>query len=123
MDMIACSFPDDLTRACCAATFAVKVEARGTNVTQEESDGCIATDKICLRDQIYRRDLRPIVAGCECYACKNHTRAYIHHLVTVHEIMGKALLDAHNWHHAQCFAREIQRQVSNGTLDSYIETF
>ena len=127
MDMIACSFPDDLTRACCAATFRVDMEARRSadpDDGEEESGGAgLTAGKMCLRDQIYRRDLRPMVAGCTCYACENHTRAYIHHLVTVHEIMGKALLDAHNWHHAQRFAREIRERIATETLDAYVATF
>jgi hypothetical protein len=126
MDMIACSFPDDLTRSCCAATFDVELEAR-SRVAEGGDDGSgvvvVVTDKMCLRDQIYQRDLRPMVPGCTCYACANHTRAYIHHLVTVHEIMGKALLDAHNWHHAQRFAREIRERVGAGTLEAYAATF
>ena len=43
--------------------------------------------------------------------------------LTVHEIMGKALLDAHNWHHAQRFAREIRERVGAGTLEAYAATF
>ena len=45
-----------------------------------------------LWDSIYARDTRPLIEGCSCYACKNHTRAYIHHLLNTHELLAPVLL-------------------------------
>mmetsp|Transcript_139 Transcript_139/g.166 ORF Transcript_139/g.166 Transcript_139/m.166 type:complete len:517 (-) Transcript_139:194-1744(-) len=44
----------------------------------------------------HRKDLRPILDGCPCHACKHHTRAYIHHLLTAKEMLGDILLYCHN---------------------------
>ncbi|KAI3854488.1 hypothetical protein MKW92_050119 [Papaver armeniacum] len=49
--------------------------------------------KINLRATIYRKDASPIVDGCDCYTCKNHTRAYINHLINVHEMLAQILLE------------------------------
>lgn len=45
-----------------------------------------------LANSEYREALEPIMTDCECVACKNHTRAYIHHLLTVKELLGPVLL-------------------------------
>lgn len=44
----------------------------------------------------FKRDHSPIEEGCPCYACKNHTRAYVHHLLRTHEVSGQALMTIHN---------------------------
>lgn len=48
--------------------------------------------KLNLRDKRYQLDKSPLVPGCECYACKHHTRAYVHHLLNTHEMLGAVLL-------------------------------
>lgn len=40
-----------------------------------------------------RKDTTPIVEGCSCYTCQNHTRAYINHLLNVHEMLAQILLE------------------------------
>lgn len=52
--------------------------------------------KIRIRHKNYRRDFFPIEPNCECYACKNFTRAYIKHLFDSNEILGQILATMHN---------------------------
>ena len=52
--------------------------------------------EIKIKNEKYALDERPLQEGCECYACKNHTRAYINHLVRVNEVLGCTLLTLHN---------------------------
>lgn len=40
-----------------------------------------------------RKDASPIVDGCKCYTCQNHTKAYINHLFNVHEMLAQTLLE------------------------------
>ena len=40
-----------------------------------------------------RKDTAPIVDNCNCYTCQNHTRAYINHLLNVHEMLAQILLE------------------------------
>ncbi len=52
--------------------------------------------KIVVRNATYERDWNPIDENCDCYACKNYTRAYIRHLIKTNEILGVRLLSIHN---------------------------
>ncbi|KVH98253.1 Queuine/other tRNA-ribosyltransferase [Cynara cardunculus var. scolymus] len=49
--------------------------------------------KINLKATVYRKDASPIVDGCNCYTCQNHTKAYINHLLNVHEMLAQILLE------------------------------
>ena len=49
----------------------------------------------------YSNDLRPIDSKCNCEVCKNHSRAYIHHMLKVDEATGKTLATIHNLHYYQ----------------------
>jgi tRNA-guanine family transglycosylase len=49
-----------------------------------------------LNQAQFKRDARPLVEGCPCEACKSHTRAYIHHLLTCSEMTANLLLTVHN---------------------------
>ncbi|RWA04801.1 hypothetical protein EKO27_g10307 [Xylaria grammica] len=41
--------------------------------------------------------VKPLVEGCECYACTNHHRAFLHHLLNAKEMLGWTLLQVHNY--------------------------
>jgi queuine tRNA-ribosyltransferase len=49
-----------------------------------------------LRNAAYKEDFMPIEESCPCYACANHTRAYIRHLFNTEEILGLRLVSLHN---------------------------
>ena len=51
-----------------------------------------------LRNSRYRDDTRPLDPSCNCYTCRNFTRAYLHHLQKVNEILGARLNTIHNLH-------------------------
>jgi queuine tRNA-ribosyltransferase len=61
-------------------------------------------------------DTRPIEEGCECYACRNFSRAYIRHLLNVNEIMGIRLMTVHNLHRYMEFMREIRAALDAGSF-------
>ena len=44
----------------------------------------------------YKKDFTPIEDHCDCYTCKNYTKAYIRHLITCDEMLGGRLLSIHN---------------------------
>ena len=52
--------------------------------------------KIRIRHRNYRRDFYPLDPNCDCYACKNFSRAYIKHLFDSNEILGATLVSIHN---------------------------
>jgi queuine tRNA-ribosyltransferase len=51
-----------------------------------------------LRNAEYKEDTRPIDEKCSCYACRNHSRAYIRHLFNTEELLGLRLVSLHNVH-------------------------
>lgn len=75
--------------------------------------------KINLRATVYRKDTRPMVEGCECYTCENHTRAYINHLLNVHEMLAQILLEIHNTHHFLGFFEAIRKAINAGNFGEF----
>ncbi|XP_031262974.1 queuine tRNA-ribosyltransferase accessory subunit 2-like [Pistacia vera] len=87
--------------------------------TDQGSDGT----KINLKATLYRKDTTPIVEGCSCYTCKNHTKAYINHLLNVHEMLAQILLEIHNTHHYLGFFRSIREAIKEGKFEQFQKTF
>lgn len=52
--------------------------------------------RVNIRDAKYREDFSPLDSNCDCYTCKNYTKAYLRHLYVSEEIFGKRLLSIHN---------------------------
>lgn len=72
---------------------------------------------------VCRLDKGPLVAGCSCFTCKNHSRAYIHHLLQTHEMLAGVLLEMHNTHWWLQFFAAIQEAIQQGRLQQYIKWF
>ena len=68
-------------------------------------------------------DLGPIMEGCPCFACRNHTRAYIRHLLNVNEILGLRLVSIHNSHFYLDVMAEIRAHLRAGTFGEYRAEF
>jgi queuine/archaeosine tRNA-ribosyltransferase len=82
-----------------------------------------AGGRLALRDQTLARDPAPLVRGCPCRACTDHTRAYVHHLLGTHELLGDSLLHGHNLtHYARFFAR-MRAELAAGTFPAYAAWF
>jgi queuine tRNA-ribosyltransferase len=78
------------------------------------SDGVIK-----LRNARFRDDLGPLDPRCDCYTCKNFTRAYLHHLQKVNEILGARLNTLHNLHVYQQLMRGLREAIGAGTLAEF----
>ncbi|XP_024973320.1 queuine tRNA-ribosyltransferase accessory subunit 2-like [Cynara cardunculus var. scolymus] len=79
--------------------------------------------KINLKATVYRKDASPIVDGCNCYTCQNHTKAYINHLLNVHEMLAQILLEIHNTHHYLAFFRLIREAITKGKFEQFRQNF
>ena len=66
----------------------------------------------------YKEDFSPIDPECDCYACRNYTRAYVHHLVKENEILASMLLSEHNLHFLVRLAEEIRKAIDE---DRFLE--
>jgi queuine tRNA-ribosyltransferase len=58
----------------------------------------VPTGRLNLRNATLAKDDRPILDGCGCYTCQNHSRAYLRHLFKCEEILGLRLASIHNVH-------------------------
>jgi queuine tRNA-ribosyltransferase len=74
---------------------------------------------IKIKNAAYRHDTRPLDAGCACYCCANFTRAYLHHLHRVNEILGARLNTIHNLHYYLGLMRELRAAIAAGGLAEY----
>lgn len=72
--------------------------------------------KINVWAEGYRRDPGPLLQGCRCFACRQHSRAYVHHLLMSHEMLAHVLLDLHNTHHMLRFFQAIRYAIQRGKL-------
>lgn len=79
--------------------------------------------KIVVRNAQYARDFNPIDPTCNCYACRNYSRAYIRHLIKAGEILGIRLTTIHNLHFIQRLMAEIRDAIREGELLAYRDNF
>jgi len=88
------------------------------------TDGCSPRfGNIKIRNARHRHDVRPLDATCRCYTCANFSRAYLHHLQKVNEILGARLNTLHNLHYYQTLMRELRAAITVRALDAYVEAF
>ena len=75
--------------------------------------------RIRLTDSRYKRDFYPIDASCSCYTCRTFSRAYLHHLFRVGEILGMTLVAVHNiaWFHQ--FMDRMRQSILDGTFEAF----
>ena len=71
-----------------------------------------------LRNAQYKNDERPLDPTCSCYCCKNFSRAYLHHLQKVNEILGAQLNSIHTIHYYLNLRSEIRHSLEN---DAFLE--
>ena len=71
-------------------------------------------EKWNLKNACFRNDHQPIDASCNCEACKNHSRAYIHHLIRSGELLGLTLLSLHNITNLLRFTNAIKQAIIDG---------
>ncbi len=71
---------------------------------------------INIRNAEHRESERPLEDGCECLACRNYSRAYIHHLFRAEEMLGPVLLSVHNLWHYQKLMKDIRESIVTNTF-------
>jgi len=76
-----------------------------------------------IRNAGYRTDTRPVDPSCACYACRNFTRAYLHHLQRVNEILGARLATVHNLHYYLWLAAGLREAIAAGALAAFAARF
>lgn len=79
--------------------------------------------KINIRNAKYKMDFSPIDEGCDCYTCKNYTKAYVRHLVASGEVNGGKLLSIHNIRFLIKLTEEIRESIRNNCFEEYKKNF
>jgi queuine tRNA-ribosyltransferase len=76
-----------------------------------------------LRNARHSDDQRPLDEDCTCPACRDYSRAYLHHLVKIGEILGAMLLTWHNLHYYQELMTGLREAIGTGALDTFAADF
>lgn len=79
--------------------------------------------KVVARNATYERDFTPLDPECDCYTCKNYTRAYIRHLVKTQEILGIRLLSIHNLRFLTKLMERVRIEIENDHLSEFRDEF
>jgi len=90
----------------------------GRNGTIYTADG-----RINIFNNGYRKDFKPIDSTCECYTCKNYTRAYVAHLFRSNEMFGATLGTIHNLYFIVNLVKRIRQSIVDGNFVEYKDKF
>ena len=76
-----------------------------------------------IRNAQYAKDTGPLDPECDCYTCRNYSRAYLRHLDRCNEILGARLNTIHNLHYYQSLMRDIRKSIENQKFDRFYSDF
>ena len=93
--------------------------------TRNARNGWIFTRNgdIKLKNARYKLDTGPIDPECSCYTCQNFSRAYLHHLFRLGEILGARLNTLHNLHYYQELMAGMRQAIENHTFEAFKRDF
>ena len=74
--------------------------------------------KVVVRNAVYKEDFSPLDSSCDCYTCRNFTKAYLRHLINADEILGASLLSIHNIRFLLKLAEDIRAAIMD---DSFLD--
>jgi len=109
----------------------VELVARGVDMfdcvlpTRVARNGTAFTRKgtISIKAGFNKADFRPIEEGCDCFACRHFTRAYLRHLLNVNEILGLRMVSVHNSHLYLRIMSDIRAHITAGTFQEFRRDF
>ena len=99
----------------CDCVLPTRIARNGTALTW--------SGKVVVRNATYERDWGPLDPDCDCYTCKNYTRAYIRHLIKANEILGVRLLSIHNLRFLTNLMEKVRIEIENDNLLNFKNEF
>src|SRR5574344_851944 len=99
----------------CDCVLPTRIARNGTALTSH--------GKVVVRNATYERDWGPLDPECDCYTCRNYTRAYIRHLVKTNEILGVRLLSIHNLRFLTNLMERVKIEIENDNLLNFKNEF
>ncbi|MEE8190625.1 MAG: tRNA guanosine(34) transglycosylase Tgt [Candidatus Scalindua sediminis] len=93
--------------------------------TRNGRNGCAFTaqGKVKIHNSCYRVDEGPLDENCDCYTCKNFSRAYIRHLFVANEILGLSLVSLHNIYYFEEIMRKARQSIMEGNFKAFKSQF
>ena len=79
--------------------------------------------KVVVRNASYAEDFTSLDPECDCYTCKNYTKAYLRHLIKCNEILGARLLTIHNLHFLLKLMENVREAIREDRLLDYKKDF
>lgn len=99
----------------CDCVLPTRIARNGTAMTSH--------GKVVVRNATYEHDYRPVDEECDCYCCRNYTRAYIRHLIKCKEILGVRLLSIHNIKFLTNLMERVRIEIENDNLLEFSKEF
>ena len=99
----------------CDCVLPTRIARNGTAMTSH--------GKVVVRNATYAEDFSPLDPECDCYTCKNYTRAYIRHLIKCNEILGVRLLSIHNIKFLTNLMERVRIEIENDNLLNFVKEF
>ena len=90
---------------------ATRIARNGTAMTSK--------GKVVVRNGKYKEDFTPLDPNCDCYCCKNYTKAYLRHMINTGEMMGGMLLSLHNI----TFLTKLMAGMREAIIGDYFEDY
>lgn len=93
--------------------------------TRIARNGTCMTSKgrVVIKNAQYERDFGPLDDKCDCYTCRNYTRAYIRHLIKADETFGLRLTSYHNLYFLLNVMKDVRQAIMDDNLLEYRESF
>lgn len=82
-----------------------------------------STGRLNIKNAAFKRDFNPIDEKCDCYTCKNYTRAYVHHLIRADETFGIRLTSYHNLQFLLNLMEQVRQAIREDRLGDFREEF
>ena len=102
IDMFDCVFP-------------TRVARNGTAITSQ--------GRVVIRNAAYIEDFMPLDPECDCYTCRNYSRAYLRHLIRCDEIFGLRLMSLHNLYYLIKLMHQIRTAIIDGNYPEFRKLF
>ena len=102
IDMFDCVFP-------------TRVARNGTAITSQ--------GRVVIRNAAYIEDFTPLDPECDCYTCRNYSRAYLRHLIRCDEILGLRLMSLHNLYYLIKLMHQIRTAIIDGNYPEFRKLF
>ncbi len=94
---------------------ATRIARNGTALTSH--------GKVVVRNGMYKEDFTPLDDECDCYCCKNYTKAYLRHLINTGEMLGGMLLSLHNTTFLLRLMRNLRKAIIGGYTGDFVKEF